>query len=952
MLLTVLQASAQSLSKLEYWFDSHVSSRRSIALSGDEDYVSQNLSTDGLSVGLHWLNMRTVDTHGVYSGITTSPFLKSDPAVGGRLEYWFDDNYDHHHSIAADATSGLDTKLDLHQLSDFPLGVHRLNFRLIAANGQYTPISTAYVLRLGGGEPAWLEYWLDDDQANSRLTEGSPSGDGSYAIVADLDLNEAAPGFHRLYYRAASQSTHTASAVSMTPIMVKSMYGPSANDLEVTAIRYWVDDNEPVESPVLNASPMVDIKRDVTVHKMSDDIHTINIQARNSGSLLSEVISQMFTLLPLPEAQVNFSAKVTPEGFVSYSFNSLPNDLNYKVLRFNGTSTEAYTVVGKYQGQGAQGEIHGMDLPANGTYTYQVLAKYTDEEGDPVSLRSNTQTITMTNASEKVNRVGAVYGTVSYDKLYPGFSNKSKAKTIRFSYYNPGGEVVTTVNTDENGRYALDFMPLGHTIYASIENDDFYTFYYQTFTLDKNVNNGTKRLDFVGKLNSNIPDDFTYDESGCDIYINSGFTFSEDGRFLTFKAVNNSYETWRGQLGVFVHDVEAEDPGFWDKISYTFTNNDRVKTPNLSFNPLEEKEITLCIANIRMLQDIDLESTKKFSFKVMSYEGTFDIWKDVGVNSRIQITNPFEHDVKGFDKLKMSDEDIDKAFQEYLLVMENFEYFFKYYINHEGNIDKVLYDRLKSIAKPELLKKFEKDLKAAMKKFDFSHEDRLWDYIKLLADGASELYDLATKKQAIIDASSPLEKMYAYTCFVHELAQATQLSPGLSIYSKVLSTYYDVGKALAQQASNLKEQVDAARLASDLQTGMTWVIKFHHNGQDVQAKELSKVISSITLEVVNLENIEKKSIDDVKISPEVKDGVIQLPIRLSGIYSKSGFILSIKWANGRITKVPILKNEEIDAKLEYQGGYVNIDFQVESTLWNSSIADKLYLCNRKIHYNN
>ncbi len=240
VMLVSLQGMAQSLSLLEYWFDGKYSDMKSTALSGTEANLSLDIATKGLDVGLHWLYMRTKDSDGTYSGISVSPFIKSDPSAGNKIEYWFEKDYDKRGVTDIDGsgtTISIDDMLDLSDAQKFPMGFHQFNFRVISASGAYSPISKTHVMLLGSGEPFAMEYWLDDDQTASQTIEGTKNADGSYSILANIDLSNASVGFHRFYYRVMSPTRQNMGSLNVAYIMTLGSSAPSA-------LEYWLDEDE------------------------------------------------------------------------------------------------------------------------------------------------------------------------------------------------------------------------------------------------------------------------------------------------------------------------------------------------------------------------------------------------------------------------------------------------------------------------------------------------------------------------------------------------------------------------------------------------------------------------------------------------------------------------------------------------------------------------------------
>ena len=235
MLLCTLGMDAQMY--LQYWFDTDTKAQRA-ELSGTT--VKKSIDVQHLSQGLHTLYMRVRNPGAEYeySPITTSTFIKFTTSEGSQLQYWFDEDVEHLSTIDVDGASGKEQTLmlDLSNIERFPLGVHLLNMRM-ANGGRYSPVSSAYVLRLPDGVgDSMLEYWFDDDYQN-RATEHMRAVRG-YRETVKLDLSNSAKfpyGIHRLNVRLAIASTQY-SPVYSTTVMKR-------HEGEKSDVTYWVDDD-------------------------------------------------------------------------------------------------------------------------------------------------------------------------------------------------------------------------------------------------------------------------------------------------------------------------------------------------------------------------------------------------------------------------------------------------------------------------------------------------------------------------------------------------------------------------------------------------------------------------------------------------------------------------------------------------------------------------------------
>lgn len=283
-------SSSGDLRQLEYWFDSNVGQRHYVSLSGSIEYLDLDIPTTGLTEGIHWLQMRTQNSDGDYSGITSSLFLKANEEKGNQIEYWFDNDYAKRGSMtlkASNTTAGsYQAILDLSDIQQFPIGLHMLNYRISTAGGLFGSVASAMVMRVGIGQASALEYWVDEDLANSHTVEGTRNADGDIEINTSIDLSNVAPGFHRLYYRASSKDNTQVGAVSMTPIMV---LGGDGN----TVFEYWLDeDHEHSKKVELSGSNnLIDIDQDIDLSDASAGFHRLHYRLSSPNDLTVSAVS-------------------------------------------------------------------------------------------------------------------------------------------------------------------------------------------------------------------------------------------------------------------------------------------------------------------------------------------------------------------------------------------------------------------------------------------------------------------------------------------------------------------------------------------------------------------------------------------------------------------------------------------------------------------------------------
>ena len=279
VLLSATLARAQS-GQLQYWFDTY-SGVKTTSLSGTT--TTADLNTNGLSQGFHTLCMRVKQSGNVYSPVYTATFFKFPAAESSNIEYWFDDNYEQKATMPVNVETGTLQKLDL-DMTDavkFPLGFHRLNMRIAA--GSYSPVYTAYVMRLADGRHSELTYWLDDDYAGRRVVKGNPVNN---VITSMLDFSSTPSGLHRLKYRITTKGFDDG-VVYEEPILVTRLYNNQA-DVTIVKEAHWLDEVTGLPADVSNPQPVITKGYTLYASNYTTGQHVFYVQYRNSSGVWSE----------------------------------------------------------------------------------------------------------------------------------------------------------------------------------------------------------------------------------------------------------------------------------------------------------------------------------------------------------------------------------------------------------------------------------------------------------------------------------------------------------------------------------------------------------------------------------------------------------------------------------------------------------------------------------------
>lgn len=307
----------EKLRALEYWFDKDVKGGGSIPMGSKKALVAASIDANHLTDGIHQLNYRLLRNDGMFSSVSSSPFLKLTKEKKGKLEYWFDGNYANHSSVDLDDTEDeqLPT-LDLKDADAFPTGYHVLNMRVALPGTSNSPICRSGVLKLATGKANTLEYWFNDDIKNSNRIDGD-SVNGGYLFTSEIDMSSLPDGVHRLYYRAVDNQSSLGSSVSVMPV-IKMKQGVGYR------LEYWFDEATD-DRKTLDGTPSDDGEGYVFTGSLSlADLligeHTFHyrISADNGGSY-SSVFSDKVILKFGPNADVNRDGKVNAADIVFVS---------------------------------------------------------------------------------------------------------------------------------------------------------------------------------------------------------------------------------------------------------------------------------------------------------------------------------------------------------------------------------------------------------------------------------------------------------------------------------------------------------------------------------------------------------------------------------------------------------------------------------------------------------
>lgn len=329
LMFCVLSGNAQK--KLQFWYDSDQTVREvNFPLSGT---LTAKANVQHLPNGFHTIYIRVKQTGAEYeySPISMSSFINFATGEGTKLQYWFDDDADNFSTIDVDAESGKaqTLTLDLSNIERFPLGVHQLNIRVAYNGGHYSPIYSAYVLRLpiGAGDSV-LEYWFDDDYEN-RATKTILTN--NYRQQFDIDLSNSTKfpyGIHRLNMRVVADGTRYSPIYSS--VIMKHRVAKKSD------ITYWVDDdyaNRKVWKTKLKSDGSY--YQLIQLPTKVEGMHRLKIRVTNDGVDDGPVYESAFLLSK--RFSTTGSGNVMTECTWIDDATPFNNDLTYQLYTYTGT---------------------------------------------------------------------------------------------------------------------------------------------------------------------------------------------------------------------------------------------------------------------------------------------------------------------------------------------------------------------------------------------------------------------------------------------------------------------------------------------------------------------------------------------------------------------------------------------------------------------------------------
>ncbi len=907
--------------KLEYWFDGKKSASKTISgnisSDGEAFIFNSGLELTAVTPGYHSMFYRFTNDDGTTSSAVSmsSVFVTPNLTDGGKLEYWFDGNRKSIYTVDGKVSSDgkgyiINSGLDLTAVSP---GHHSMYYRFINGDGTMSSavsMSSVFVTPnlTDGGK---LEYWFDDDREKVNTVDGKVSSDGEGLIfISDLDLNTVSQGSHRMYYRLIDSKGKPNSAVSMTPLMVKSMYLTEAKTSKVVSYSVSVDDQTPVVMDVLNPSEEVTIPHNYDARALSAGEHTVKTKIWNSlGTVVSDETKFTVVEQEAPSIVLEASEK---DGIVTTSFNSIPNDLRYRIIRKDADGNKAKVADYKVSYPNA---IIKTDEPVDGTYTYYVQAIYTDYQGNQCLVTSNEVAVTVAKSQETTEPkvvLGSIIGCIKIDNQQVAMMPLNLQMDVTFS----DGVVI---KSGANGMFIRDGIPVGTELSMTVKNNDNYTFTTPSVVVDENTRKKIYAIYATPVKNQVVEKS----NESYDLVINSDITGIPN--YFKFEVKNATDKAWSGRIHL-IAVKEKEDKNEDGALSFASLKPYH-KVGSAAFSDLKsgakasvELEVTdFPVLNKNTFYNFYLISESDFSkgnYKLVETIG------DVAMNPRrIEIEKTPETSVG------TSEAAIEQAVNDILSTM-------KYYKKYGGYLANALsfYAETGSLygEDTKALAAFVKDLKEHLKGVGdiasfVSDVKKYYEGYEIYRDWNTmddfDKFVLITNK--IFEWSGPCGKIYQTYLEVLERCK--------NAVDKILEAWFPYDLASVYSRNIMKFHIKVIKKDTN------WLgMKSYYSGE-----EIYNAIKQIEIRMYTpahgyynnyYKNPVKKSDELVMIKMEgVADQGSEME-KLDGMR----FYMKIDWKNGRTSFVPLLSKEIVKYSSNTE---VTVTFKSES----SEMADIIHL---------
>lgn len=920
---------------LEYWFDDNYSQRKTFTLSatdGTEQGFELNLSD--FQQGLHTLKMRVSAPLKGLSAIYSATVLKVSFNTVDRLEYWLDDDFAGRKTLTGTAASQGTLFLEDLDFSNLSTGVHRLSCRALNEGcTTATPITSALVL-VHRGTGKTLEYWFDNDRSHVYTLAGKEL-DSQIAFAGNLVLDGVAPGHHRLYCRTVSSDGTTHGAITSEPIIVHSRYNVDGTQEKVVQYAFSVDNEERVVRNVLHPSYEIDLPYTYDASHLSVGDHTLKATFWNSlGAATTEVWPFNVAKVERPEIALTATEK---DGLVTLQFNSVPNDVRYRVWRKAGEDEwrKVVSIQSSYPNA-----VQFVDNPVAGTYAYRIQAAYLDANGENQKFYSNEATVSVTASQESTAKLGGIVGRILFDGEQTAMVPMNLALDVKFS----DG---VTVRAQSNGMFRRDGIPVGTTLSMTIDNNAYYTFDRPTVTVSEESRNELCAIRATSVSEKPVQPE----NIGYELVITSPITGIPQAFNFTVK--NESGSVWTGNIDL-IAIRKKDDKG--KGITYAATDS-YYKVGTYAIRNLERGKSQ--DVSIQVTDFPSIKENTPFLFYIVSESNRAKGSYVPLQSSHADVTNPKEllmaaNTQQDPDYSEFIVDEVDACIAEILSTMKTMD-------KIGGPLSAAIaeasdaisrYERDKDVEGlfgnlPDLLKMFSHDLKAAIKD------------VKDVTDAVGKVKKFYDTMNAFKDFQSADD----FTKFM-TLSKLVFEYSGLP-FAQIYSTYFEVAKVCVDKIMAYQKQLyEIERSNSFYEDYIVFKIQvakkdawyrpewsalpwMYFRGSDVasQIRNVNIHLCSYHSVVTGNNGVWAHGTYEPDFAASEYNAAVLRRVSRSGqnfMEPTQRFWAEIEWKNGRKSVVPLLYDDIVDIGGSRAKPVITVTFQSESSSVDS-MADIIYL---------
>lgn len=936
----VLKLASGMADHLEYWFDDDIKNRSTLEGNPSEEGAiytyNTNIDLSGLSLGFHRLNMRAISSNGVTKGsVMTYKVQKLPTGKATKLEYWFDDNMpDSPQKL--DGTLSSDGKYytfnkDI-SLAKLSMGLHRLNVRPASEGTTRGVPMTFNVLKLSSGKATKLECWFDDDKKNRQVLTGTLSdiGENEYVYNSNLNLEGLASGHHRLYYRTISENGLTSGAISSTPIIIKSGYPLADEDVKVMGYSIWADNETPLSYDVAKPRQTQVIEAEYDTRKLNAGEHTLYAKVWNNFGA-GTTIQQNFTVTPLANPELTITATLT-RSEVNIQCNSLPNDLNYSVYR--KPKGGEYIKIHNKQSCFPSDIIYA-DRPAAGQYTYQVSGDYVDTDGKEHTVMSNEVEMNV-HYLEPVF-FGWISGTLRLnDRLL------ANGYTFVELELDDGTKQRCSVPF---GSYGFGWIPLNAHAKLTVTGLFAGAFEPQEITVGR-----SNEVDFYGTDENAEPAEYA---SEFDLKLASTITWEDKAFKFKVQSLQPDRD-WHGDVQVYAVEKDKADKknnGQTDDISSVAGGKWLCSTEYIT-----TKESNTCDVTIPLDAIGNLRKKKDFYFVFRTY-GKYSTYKPsnkpLSMDSKFSETDGYvEHTL---EKGNYSEEP--KIIEDDMSMLANLLVRLSCKVNgldgHVGDLssfNSVVTQAAKSVGTvgtddfEKLVAYMEKksvwdllndnSLAPLCKTIDMGssmisiYREKLLPYCKT-AEGFTSALNVLKDLHRGVEGNSFYDKFFSCAHQLFYLSSKYATNGYLGAICTEFGTMFDVGDSFAQAAMQLGENYYALYEPNLWNENDTYgkynahidfkiKIKKGWGHLDFSDSDLSQAIDYAKIHLTTNSSVKEYELSMKPVG--VDDGIMLKQTDMypndpiDGGYHVERMWMEIKWANGRLSLIPLMKNNKFGVK--------------------------------------